>query len=185
MNPLSQAPELGPLLQPPDTGRGDGEGEAPARLKIGDLARLTGRSVRALRLYEELRLLHPDERTHGGFRVYGKAAVLRVRWIGKLQDLGFTLNAIQDLVGMANPAASGSDAVRRVRACFEEKLLEVRQQAEKLRALEQELVCSLEYLATCQSCPRAPAAAVCRECAEPGHDAAHTPGLVDGIRAGM
>ena len=40
-------------------------------LKIGDLARATGKTQRALRLYEEMGLLVPSERTVGGFRVYG------------------------------------------------------------------------------------------------------------------
>ena len=42
--------------------------EPPADLKIGDLAKATGKTQRALRLYEEMGLLAPSERTLGGFR---------------------------------------------------------------------------------------------------------------------
>ena len=40
------------------------------QMKVGDLSRQTGKTVRALRLYEELDLLHPVARSHGGFRLY-------------------------------------------------------------------------------------------------------------------
>ena len=45
------------------------------RLKIGELAKLSGKSVRALHLYEELGLLTPAERSKGGFRLYGTETV--------------------------------------------------------------------------------------------------------------
>jgi DNA-binding transcriptional MerR regulator len=152
-----------------------------ARLKIGDLAKASGRTVRALRLYEELGLLTPGERTHGGFRVYGPAAVERVAWIGKLQDLGFTLAAIVELVGAGSSAQPGQEAMGRVKALFKEKLSEVREQVSKLRALEKELLLSLTYLEDCSGCSRGPVSESCASCDEPGHDAANAPPLVNGI----
>ncbi len=50
-------------------------------LRIGDLARLTGKTVRAIHLYEELGLLHPATRSSGGFRLYERSAVERMRWL--------------------------------------------------------------------------------------------------------
>ena len=64
-------------------------------LKIGELARETGKTVRALHLYEELGLLKPAQRTDGGFRLYAPDARSRVEWISKLQDMGFSLNEMQ------------------------------------------------------------------------------------------
>src|SRR5579883_3398466 len=80
---------------------------APKALKIGDLALRTGKSVRALHLYEEMGLLTPVGRTTGRFRLYAPDAVLRVEWISKLQDLGFTLPQIRDVVGHMQGGASG------------------------------------------------------------------------------
>ena len=42
----------------------------PRLLRIGDLAEKTGKTKRALRLYEEMGLLVPSDRTSGGFRLY-------------------------------------------------------------------------------------------------------------------
>ena len=50
---------------------------SPQYLRVGDLARRTGKSVRAIHLYEELGLLEPATRSSGGFRLYHDAAVDR------------------------------------------------------------------------------------------------------------
>ena len=42
-------------------------------LKVGELARRTGKTARAIHLYEELGLLTPAVRSKGGFRLYSPA----------------------------------------------------------------------------------------------------------------
>ena len=63
-------------------------------IRIGDLARLTGKTVRAIHLYEELGLLEPATRSRGGFRLYEQTAIDRLRWIDLLHGLGFSLQEI-------------------------------------------------------------------------------------------
>ena len=48
-------------------------------LRVGELAKVTGKTVRALHLYEELGLLAPSERSKGGYRLYDEAALQLVR----------------------------------------------------------------------------------------------------------
>src|SRR5947209_7637254 len=55
-------------------------------LQVGDLAKQSGKTVRAIHLYEELGLLRPHARSKGRYRLFSADAVTRVRWIGKLQD---------------------------------------------------------------------------------------------------
>ncbi len=141
-------------------------------LRIGDLAKATGKSQRALRLYEELGLLTPGTRTAGGFRVYGHDSIERVTWIGKLQELGFTLQQIHELL----PAAGApKEAMARVRRVFADKQAEVARQIERLAELQQELSSSLAYLETCveQCCDDA-----CSSCHT--HDA-KAPSLVEAL----
>src|SRR5689334_16413767 len=64
-------------------------------LQVGDLARLCGKTVRAIHLYEELGLLRPHARSKGRYRLFSRDAIVRVRWIGKLQELGLSLPTIQ------------------------------------------------------------------------------------------
>jgi DNA-binding transcriptional MerR regulator len=56
-------------------------------LRIGDLARQTGKTVRAIHLYEELGLLRPATRSSGGFRLYERSTVERLRWIDLLHGM--------------------------------------------------------------------------------------------------
>jgi len=67
-----------------------------ARLRIGALARLSGATPRALRLYEEIGLL-PAPAREGKYRVYGAVHLDVVRLIREAQGLGFKLQELQAL----------------------------------------------------------------------------------------
>jgi DNA-binding transcriptional MerR regulator len=118
--------------------------------RIGDLAKATGKTARALRLYEEMGLLTPGTRTSGGFREYGQDAIERVRWISKQQDLGFTLHDIQDLIGAALCPGVPKQAMAEVRRRYSEKLTALDEQMARLAELRGELVASLDYLEGCR-----------------------------------
>jgi hypothetical protein len=60
-------------------------------LQVGDIAKATGKTVRAIHHYEEMGLLTPHARSKGRYRLYDQNALTRVRWIGKLHDLGLSL----------------------------------------------------------------------------------------------
>ena len=60
-------------------------------MRVGELAKAVGKTVRAMHLYEELGLLEPRARSDGGFRLYGPEAVDRIHWITKLQAIGFAV----------------------------------------------------------------------------------------------
>ena len=157
--------------------------DGPSDLKIGDLAKATGKTQRALRLYEEMGLLVPSDRTVGGFRVYGCDAIERVSWIGKLQELGFTLHQIQELVPGVSEAALPKDAMKRVRKIFADKQAEVAHQIARLQQLQCEMASSLEYLETCvESCTEHHAGtSSCGTCQT--HGDLKAPALLEGIRS--
>ncbi len=150
-------------------------------LRIGDLAKATGKTQRALRLYEELGLLTPTDRSSGGFRLYGSDAKARVEWIGKLQELGFTLEQIQGLVATVVGEKVPREAMGQVRGLFLQKLDDVAAQIARLSQLQRELMSSLTYLEECGACPttakeNTPGAASCCGCTS--HDDA-APALVE------
>jgi len=64
------------------------------RWKVGELARATGLTVRALHHYDELGLLVPSERTQAGHRLYGEEDVRRLYRIVALRQLGLPLSEI-------------------------------------------------------------------------------------------
>ncbi len=81
-------------------------------MKIGELSRRTGVSVRMLRYYEGEGLLAPP-RTDSGYRDYGPAEEETVRRIKMLGAAGMTLETIQQLLPVRDEQQSGFQAVQR------------------------------------------------------------------------
>lgn len=68
--------------------------DTEANLKIGEVAHGAGVSVDAIRFYERMGLVEPEERTASGYRLYGSHAVQRVADLKTLQAVGLTLEEI-------------------------------------------------------------------------------------------
>ncbi|QRN95101.1 MerR family transcriptional regulator [Archangium violaceum] len=107
----------------------------PETLKVGELARRTGLSIRTLHHYDELGLLSPSLRTEAGYRLYTPEDVARLQRILSLRQLGFSLEEIKRCID-----EPGYSAVR----VLELHLARAREQL----ALQQELCRRLESLAT-------------------------------------
>lgn len=146
-------------------------------LRVGELAKCTGKTVRAIHLYEELGLLRPAMRSEGGFRLYHPNAVTRIDWVVKLQAIGFTLAEIQDFVRQFEAAPSGRAAACRAREVFAQKLCDIRQQIARLQAIESDLIDALGYLDVCHDCSPAYAPTECTECSHHGHERGIAPPL--------
>ena len=155
-------------------------------LRVGELARRTGKTVRALHLYEEMNLLHPVHRSKGGFRLYAPSSVARVAWIGKLQEAGFSLHELTAFLRAVGPEemSAAPTAMKRVREVFAERLAEIRAQIARLGQLENDLVDSLEYLEACRTCSTGEHVNACGRCGEPGHVGRTQPLLVAGLQRG-
>lgn len=142
----------------------DGQGSSEQLLLVGDLARASGKTVRAIHHYEEVGLLKPHARSKGRYRLYDQAAVTRVRWIGKLHDLGLSLSQIQEVVAAWESAPSAPEAMARIRSMYLQKLQETRAQISNLMSLERELLASIDYLDTCDTCDPDELVAACTSC---------------------
>lgn len=71
----------------------------PIALKVGDLARQTGISVRTLHYYDEIGLLSPSHRTEAGYRLYGEDDIICLQQIVSLRQIGFSLEQIRECLG--------------------------------------------------------------------------------------
>jgi DNA-binding transcriptional MerR regulator len=153
-------------------------------LQVGDIARVSGKTVRAIHHYEEVGLLRPHARSKGRYRLYDQAAVNRVRWIGKLHDLGLSLTQIQEIVRTWEAAPSAPDAMSRMRAVYQQKLEETRAQVAHLASLERELEASIRYLDDCDTiCDPGELVRACTNCHH--HDRSRPePELVSGLHGG-
>ena len=104
----------------------------PDRLyRIGELARRTGLSVRALRHYDAEGLLRPSARTPAGHRLYSAPDVERLQRIVSLRALGLPLADVRAALGTADPRAIVERHLALVRARIEAET----RLAERLEAL--------------------------------------------------
>ena len=163
-----------PLLHP------DVSADQLSLLKVGELAKRTGKTVRAVHLYEELGLLAPAVRSKGGFRLYHGRAVTRLEWISKLQDLGFSLTEIKAFLRDWEQSETGPKAISRLRAIFSDKLQETRDTIARTTQLAADLQETLDYMDSCRSCGPDHHQHECGTCGIHGHDG-KAPLLVDGI----
>ena len=77
------------------------------KVKIGELAKMTGCEVVTTRYYEKEGLLKEPERTEGNYRVYGEDAQERLRFIRHCRQHGMKLSEIRELLAFSdNPTVS-------------------------------------------------------------------------------
>lgn len=106
-------------------------------MKVGALAKKTGLTVRALHYYEEVGLLTPAERSEKGYRLYGIKEVKRLQQILSLQQLGFPLEEIRQL--LEHQEYSLQKVVNMHVARLEEKLVSQLQLLFRLRSIAEHL----------------------------------------------
>jgi DNA-binding transcriptional MerR regulator len=87
------------------------------QLRVGEVARATGLTVRALHHYDTAGLVRPSGRSQAGHRLYGMQDVARLEQVAALRRAGLGLEDI------AGALASGD-----VRAALERRLTEVEQE---------------------------------------------------------
>lgn len=111
--------------------------------KIGDFSKLARVSVKALRHYDRLGLLHPTwTNRYSSYRYYTAAQLPRLNHILALKELGFSLDQIRQLMKDDLPA-SELRGVLRLKQSELERLIETEQNRlerveERLRQIERE-----------------------------------------------
>ena len=108
-------------------------------LEIGELANLTGLSIKTIRYYETRGLLEQPPRTEGGYRIYRPEEVARLRFVQRAKLLGLTLEEIGELVELAARCNDG-ELVPRLEEVLEAKLKETERKMAELRAFRQNLL---------------------------------------------
>lgn len=73
--------------------------------KVGELARKTGMSVRALHHYDEIGLLRPSLRSNAGHRLYDRPDIERLQRIHSLRLMGLSLDETKRLLDGASASA--------------------------------------------------------------------------------
>ena len=88
--------------------------ESSAAMKIGEVAKLSGIGIEALRFYERSGLLGRPARTQSGYRLYDREVLERLDFIKRAQVLGFSLDEIKQIIAEKQAGESPCEAVREV-----------------------------------------------------------------------
>jgi MerR family transcriptional regulator, copper efflux regulator len=76
---------------------GEAKGTGTALMTVGELARRTGLSIKAIRQYEGLGLIYSAGRSEGGYRLFDDSALWCAQVIQRLRSLGLTIKEINQL----------------------------------------------------------------------------------------
>lgn len=106
-------------------------------LTIGQVARSAGVGVETVRYYERSGLLEEPSRKPSGYRQYDVMAVLRLRFIKRAKELGFTLKEIKELLSLRlEPSSSCAD----VKSKAAGKIAEIETKIRTLQQMKKALV---------------------------------------------
>lgn len=109
-------------------------------LKIGEVSRLSGIGVEALRFYERSGILGKPARTASGYRVYKRDVLERLAFIKKAQMLGFSLDEIRVII---TESRAGECPCEEVREIVRERLRKLDEHLHDLRRYKTELAATL------------------------------------------
>ncbi|RNB83771.1 MerR family transcriptional regulator [Brevibacillus nitrificans] len=109
--------------------------------KVGDLASLTGLTVRTLRYYDQIGLFSPSGHSPTGHRMYNEADIQRLQKILSLKDLGLSLEEIKRVLegqtySSAEIVAIQIERVRKHLKIQQKLLAELERVAEKMNQQE-------------------------------------------------
>src|SRR5262245_45017727 len=102
-------------------------------LKVGELARRTGLTIRTLHHYDEIGLLKPSLHTEAGYRLYTAADIARLQQVLSLRQLGSSWKEVRDCLD--RPGFAPLEVIRLHVARLREQIELQRKLCERLEAL--------------------------------------------------
>ena len=109
---------------------------------IGELAKLTGCTPKAIRLYEQLGLLTPQRR--GSYRLYTAHHLTLVQMIRRAQAAGFKLGELSELLAAKQhqapfPLALANQGIEVKRLELQTQILALQDRERRLTQLQQQI----------------------------------------------
>jgi MerR family mercuric resistance operon transcriptional regulator len=112
---------------------------ADSAIQIGELSRRTGCNIETIRYYERIGLM-PAPPRRGRYRSYGVDDVGRLGFVRRARELGFTLDEVRALLGLA---VGGQASCAEVRDLAASHLKDVRARIAVLKRMERALAVSV------------------------------------------
>jgi DNA-binding transcriptional MerR regulator len=130
-------------------------------MRIGQLAAMAGVNIQTVRFYERRKILPAPPRSAAGYRQYRQSDLDDLHVVRRCQQLGFTLNEIQQLLqlhravgGLPNHGGRPPE-LRQIAELGRRRLEHIEEKLRTLRLMRTELVAMLDRLETASTagCP--------------------------------
>ncbi|PSO48523.1 MAG: heavy metal-responsive transcriptional regulator [Cyanobacteria bacterium SW_9_44_58] len=106
-------------------------------IKIGELSKSSGLSIKTIRYYEDLGLIHAVKRSRGGFRLFEeKMTLIRLQFIKQAQSLGMSLSEIKEFLAVRD---RGELPCQDVKQKLEDKVAQINDQIQALQHLQNQI----------------------------------------------
>ena len=143
MSPMDTAPiDTAPMDNHMDRGTIDADHDL---LQVAEVGRRTGLTRKALRLYEEMGLVEPAERSPSGYRLYDGEALRRIELVNRAKVLGLSLAEAKEFLHVAEGCCGENHP--ELAAIVEHKLTETDERLAELANLRRTLRQVLDRLA--------------------------------------
>ncbi|MEZ4440414.1 MAG: MerR family transcriptional regulator [Polyangiaceae bacterium] len=150
---------------------GNGRGEASEAkradglLTTGDMARITGNTLRTVRFYEEAGILRPDRRSAGGHRLFSQRELERLQFISDMRAASLSLDEIRGLLELKERAQSGREAAEGALGALDRQLKVIEEKMAVFARLKAELEQARVLLDHCRDCTNErPFPSGCHDC---------------------
>ncbi|MBI1891159.1 MAG: MerR family transcriptional regulator [Burkholderiales bacterium] len=110
-------------------------------LKVGELAKRTGLTVRALHHYDAIGLLAPSARSDSGYRLYNRNDIARLHAIQAMRQIGIPLADIGNLLTQGEPLSA---VVQRQMAMLDKQIAQANELRNRLQLLQINLTSGTE-----------------------------------------
>ena len=100
---------------------------------IGRLAKQANVNIETIRYYQRVGLIQKPKKPKQGYRIYPTEYILRIKFIKRAQELGFTLKEIEDLLDL------GDGNCKQVQHLAEQKLAQIEKRVKDLKAIKKAL----------------------------------------------
>ena len=122
----------------------------PESLTIGRLARAAGVGVETIRYYQQRGLL-PVPPSAGAYRQYPVALAVRIRFVKRAQELGFSLDEIVELLRLED--GTHRDSIRRIATDRLGQIAQKLADLQRMRKTLRHLVSECEHTRADLPCP--------------------------------
>ena len=100
------------------------------RLTISELAKAADIPTTTLRYYERIRLVEPEDRSGGNYRLYSDHSIRKLKFIRAAQAIGFTLEDVRYLLANED---EGTPTCGNVTELIETRLLDIEERLKDLK----------------------------------------------------